>query len=112
MSYQSQAQLTADVEFQQRTRSCMFEQASTYINSGDLRVKALADAILKSRPDVTLTFHNMVCATPGFADKVEDELGEGIEQARILDPEILASVQQLWGVVAGLYYNEDGTPIT
>jgi hypothetical protein len=110
MSYESQAQLTADVVFQQRTRSCMFQQASTFKDSLDPMLVTLSEDLLKSRPDVTLTFHNMICAAPGLADQVIVE-GGIIDQTLILDAEILANTQALYPAVAGLYYNEDGTPI-
>lgn len=109
MSYQSQAQLTADLEFQQRTRSCMFQQAQNQFAGGDPPVAALSDDILKSRPDVMLTFHNMICAAPGLADQVEQEDGT-IDQKLILDAEILANTQALFPQVAALYYNSDGSP--
>jgi hypothetical protein len=50
-------------------------------------------------------------AGPGIADKVDN--GDGtIDQSKVTDADLLSLTQANWPVVAGLYFQEDGTPIT
>jgi len=87
------------------------QQADTYINDQRPNFVAVAEAVLRDESTVTLTFTRLNAAAPGAAEKVDN--GDGtISQENVSDGDLLAATQANWQVVAGLYFNEDGTPKT
>lgn len=107
MSYQSIAQLTDDVWFAARIRSCTVEQAETYKDDARPDWVAVADACLAGNGEMYNAFARIAAAGPGFAETA----GDPPDQTLIADDDILASVQANWPTVAALYYSEDGAPI-
>ncbi len=110
MSYQSQAQLENDPEFQQRTRSVCVQQAGTFRNDARPSWVAVANGILKDEGGLWACFNRLDAGGPGIADKVEQPNG-GIDQSLATDDDLLSLTQANWPTVAALYFNEDGTPI-
>jgi hypothetical protein len=109
MSYQSQAQLENDPEFQQRTRSVTVQQAGTFRNDARPSWVAVANGILKDEGGLWACFNRLDASGPDISDKVE--IADGIDQSLVTDGDLLALTQANWPTVAGLYFNEDGTPI-
>jgi hypothetical protein len=110
MSYETQWKLTYDDEFVSRSKACEIQQADIqFRNDANLANAALANAVLRSEPAVLQAFQVQLPATPGFSDKL-DEKGE-IDSSLIIDAELLAAVQASWPGIAGLFFNDDGTPI-
>ncbi len=111
MSYLAQAQLEGDPMFQGRSRSCATQQAETFINDQRPEFVAVAQAVLRDESNVTLTFVRLNAGGPGIADKADN--GDGtIDQSKVTDADLLSLTQANWQVVAGLWFTEDGTPIT
>lgn len=111
MSYQAQSQLGADSTFIGRTQSATTQQATTYANDQRPEFVATAQAVLRGDPEILSTFTRLAAAGPGIADKADN--GDGtIDQSKVTDADLLSLTQANWPVVAGLYFNEDGTPIT
>jgi hypothetical protein len=109
MTYQSQDQLENDETFQARVRSCVTQQSDTFINDGRPDISNTAYDALRGAEQTLDAFYRMVAASPDFADEVD--LGDGsIDQSKIADVQILASVQQSYPTVASLYYGPDGLP--
>jgi hypothetical protein len=72
---------------------------------------ALAQDVLRGGAETGLAFNRICAAGPGMADKVDT--GDGtIDQALVLDGDLLALVQGNWPVVAALYFDTDGTPLS
>jgi hypothetical protein len=109
MSYQAQDQLTFDLTFTGRVRSCTVQQADIFVNDARPDFVALAHDIMRGDGEKTNAFTRLAAAAPGLADKATTE--DGIDQSLITDDDLLSTVQANWQVVAGLYYAEDGTPI-
>jgi hypothetical protein len=110
MSYQAQDQLTNDVTFSGRVRSCCVQQAETFKDDARPAWVAVANACLQGDGLITNAFIRIEAGGPGIADKADN--GDGtIDQAKITDADLLSLTQANWPVVAGLYFNEDGTPI-
>jgi hypothetical protein len=111
MSYQAQAQLTQDGEFQGRVYAVGVQQADVFRNDARPAYVALATAMMGGDVEIGLTFVRMEAAGPGIADKVDN--GDGtITQANVTDADLLSLTQAVWPTVANLYFNEDGSPKT
>jgi hypothetical protein len=109
MSYQAQDQLTQDVIFGGRSRAATVQQAETFKDDTRLDIVAVANACLQGDGETYLAFTRMAAGGPGIADKVDN--GDGtIDQAKVTDADLLSLTQANWPVVAGLYFNADGTP--
>src|ERR1700761_7042843 len=105
MSYQAQAQLENDPDFQGRTRSVCVQQANTFKDDARPAWVALADGLLRDEGQLWVTFKRLDAAGPGIADKVDN--GDGtIDQTQITDADLLSLTQANWPVVAELYFNE------
>ena len=111
MSFLTQTALESDLGFSNRTRACLTGQSVVFLNDGRADIVALAEALLRDEPGPSATFLRMLAGAPGFADKVEGG-PDGIDSSKIADSEILSAVQAEYPTVAGLYFNDDGTPIT
>lgn len=110
MSYEAQAQLELDHDFQVRVRSCCVQQAGTFKDDQRPAWAALADGVLRDDGGYISTFVRMDAAGPGIADKVDN--GDGtVDQAKVTDADLLSLTQANWPTVAGLYFAEDGTPL-
>jgi hypothetical protein len=110
MSYISQAQLYGDAAFQQRSTSCATQQATVYKDDQRLSFVSLSNEVLRGNGDKLMAFARFNAAGPGIADKADN--GDGtIDQSKVTDADLLSLTQANWQVVAGVYFNEDGTPI-
>jgi hypothetical protein len=110
MSYKSQSDLQNDQDFQARVAAVNIQQAYIYKDSALESYKSLANAIMKDDTTAGSTLLRLDAAGPGVADKVEQPNGD-VDQSLVTDDDLLSLTQANWPVVAGLYYNEDGTPI-
>lgn len=108
MSYQSQTALAEDPDYQGRVRACSIQQAQIFVNDQRPAFVSYAQAVIRQGPEQIAMFH-LTAAAPGIADKVDT--GEGIDQSRVTDDEILSCVQAAWPVASDTYYAEDGSPI-
>lgn len=85
------------------------EQAEIFKDDARPDFVAVADAILRDQGGLYLTFTRMAAAAPGIGDKADN--GDGtIDQENVTDADLLSLTQANWPTVAGLYFNEDGTP--
>jgi hypothetical protein len=109
VSYQTQAQLEANSEFRGRAQAAATEQADSYINDQRPDYVAVADAVLKGSAPQLNAFIRLDAAGPGIAEKV-DIGDDSIDQSLCTDADLLSLTQGSWQVVAGLYFNTDGTP--
>jgi hypothetical protein len=110
MSYQSQAQLAADSDWNGRAQSAATQQANTYLADDRPDWVALAQGVLRGELDKLSTFVRTTAAAPGFADTVDN--GDGtIDQAAVVDDDLVAATQAAWQVIAPLYYAADGSPL-
>lgn len=108
MSYSTIDQLTSDQIFNARVRACCVEQAESFKDAADASYQSLAKDQMVG--GITyLTFVRIEAASPGIAEKATVE--DGIDQSLVPDGDLLSLTQANWPVVAGLYFNEDGTPI-
>jgi hypothetical protein len=110
MSYESQAQLEADYAFQQRSRAAAIQQAEIFKNDERADIVALADGVARDEPGLAVAFIRLGAAGPGIADKVDQGNGT-VDQSLVTDADLLALTQANWPVIAGLYFQSDGTPI-
>lgn len=109
MSYLSIDQLTNDAVFAGRSRAATVQQAETFKDDQRPGYVAVANACLAGRGDIYLAFTRMAAAGPGIGDKADN--GDGtVDQAKVTDADLLSLTQAMWPVVAGLYFNADGTP--
>ena len=108
MSYQDQADLVTDGKFSQRVHACATEQSEIFKDDARPNYVALANAVMKSDGDALGAFVNLTAAAPGIAEKAATD--NGIDQSQVTDDDLLASVQALWPVVAGLYFTDEGEP--
>jgi hypothetical protein len=106
MSFQAIDQLTQDATFGGRVRACAVQQAETFQNDQRPSFVSAANDILKGGSDVVSALIRISAAGPGFADTA----GDPPDQAKILDPDILASVQANFPTVAALFYDDEGNP--
>jgi hypothetical protein len=106
MSFATIDLLTSDSAFNGRIRACCVQQAEVFKDDARPDFVSLANDQLTGGTTY-LTFTRIAAAGPGFADTA----GDPPDQSLIPDADILASIQGSWQVVAGLFYNEDGTPI-
>jgi hypothetical protein len=109
MSYQSQAELENDAWFQQRNRAVCIQQAYSFKDDQRPSWVAVAEGILRDEGGIWPCFNRLAAGGPGIADKAETP--EGIDQSLVTDADLLSLTQANWETVAGLYFNEDGTPI-
>ena len=110
MSYQSIDQLTNDVIFAGRVRSCTIEQAEVFKDDARPDWVAVAGACLAGNGEIYLAFIRIEAAGPGIADKADN--GDGtIDQAKVTDADLLSLTQANWPVVGGLFFTTDGAPI-
>lgn len=107
MSYSTIDQLTNDALFNGRVRACTVQQSETYQNDQRGDMKAAAQAALRGEAEPYLTLARMAAAGPGMADSA----GDPVDQTKIPDDDILASVQANFPTVAALFYTSDGVPI-
>ena len=111
MSYQAQDQLTQDAVFGGRNRAVAVQQAETFKDDARPNWVAVANQCLRGDGETYLAFTRIAAGGPGIADKADN--GDGtIDQAKVTDADLLSLTQANWPVVAGLYFNEDGTPKT
>lgn len=109
MSYQAQAALEVDGAFTSREIACAVQQADTFRNDQRPDFVAVAEAVLRQDGTVSWTFVRLAAAGPGIADKADN--GDGtVDQAKVTDDDLLSLTQAAWPTVAGLYYNDDGSP--
>ena len=107
MTYQAAYQLTADAAFGGRTRACATQQAEIFKDDQRPDYVALAESVMRSEGDPLWAFVNLTASAPGIAGLA----GDPTDQALVTDADLLAAVQALWPVVAGLYFDVDGTPL-
>ncbi len=111
MSYKTQAQLADDVWFQARVRAAAEEQADTYKDDQRPDFVAVAEEVLRGSGELVATFVRLSAAGPGIAEKADT--GDGtIDSSLVTDGDLLALIQAGWQVVAGLYYDDTGAPIS
>jgi hypothetical protein len=111
MSYQSVDQLTDDRVFGGRQRAASVQQAEQFKDDQRQNWVAVAEACLTGNGEIYNAFIRISAAGPGIGDKVDN--GDGtIDQSKVTDADLLSLTQANWPVVAGLYFNDDGTPIT
>jgi hypothetical protein len=109
VSYQAQFQLTNDSDFNGRSQAAATQQAAIFKDDQRANYVALSQDVLRGDLDVLSAFVRANAAGPGIADKVDN--GDGtIDQAKVTDADLLSLTQANWPVVAGLYFNDDGTP--
>jgi hypothetical protein len=111
MSYQSQADLTLDAAFNGRATSAATEQAAAFVNDQRPDWVATARAVLRGESEILGAFVRLDAAGPGIADKVDPEGDGSIDQSLVADADLLALTQGNWPVVAGLYFDADGSPL-
>ena len=110
MSYQAQDQLTNDATFGGRNRAVAVQQAETFKDDARPDWVAVANECLRGNGETYLAFTRIAAGGPGIADKADN--GDGtIDQSKVTDADLLSLTQANWPVVAGLYFNDDGTPI-
>jgi len=98
VSYQTQANLAADQNFQQRLTACTSEQAGAFDDDPDPANASLADRILADATLGLSYFIWPVATAPGF--------GDAADQEAISDGQLLAAVQALWPTVAAIHPDE------
>jgi hypothetical protein len=104
----TQSQLAQDADFEARVSATVLQQADALSHDARPAVVALAKKILGEEPAVW----NLTCLAAAGPGSEGVDNGDGtIDQAKMSDSDILASVLANWSVVAGLYYNADGTPL-
>jgi hypothetical protein len=92
-----------------RCRSAATEQAEIFKDSALPNYVALAESVLRGDGNTIWAFIRIDAAAPGIGDKADN--GDGtIDQSKVTDDDLLSLTQANWQVVAGLYFNEDGTP--
>jgi hypothetical protein len=109
MSYASMAALAKDADFQDRVAACVTIECQS--NLGDVQhpdQSNLAYDVLRGQVHVYEAFTRMVSQTPGVAEAA----GDSVDQSLVSDDLIQAAVVDLYPVVAGMYYNPDGSPWT
>jgi hypothetical protein len=109
MSYESQAALQRDPIFQGRCSACLIQQSDSFINDGRADIAALAASLLRIDIAQTQAFITAVAAGPGLAEKVDN--GDGtIDQSKVTDDDLLATVQAEYPKMAALFFDPDGNP--
>lgn len=109
MTFAGIADLAANPEFAARVNACCTQQADIYKDDQRPDFVALSHDVMKGAAGPLMAFTRQTAAAPGLADKAEQPNGE-IDQTLVEDGDILSAVQANWQDVAGLYFNEDGTP--
>jgi hypothetical protein len=109
MSYQSQAQLEQDPDFQGRSTASAVQQAAVFKDDQRPDFVALAERILVGDHAYTTTFTRLDVAGPGIADKVDQ--GDGtIDQTQVTDADLLSLTQANFPVIADLFFTPEGEP--
>jgi acyl CoA:acetate/3-ketoacid CoA transferase beta subunit len=111
MSYLTYALLTEDIDFGRRSRSCIIEQSNGFLNDSAVDVAALARALLRNEGAQTVAMLQGIAAGPQFDSEVDMDDGT-IDSSKIGDLQILAQCQNVFPVVASLYYDSTGAPIS
>lgn len=109
MSYHAQAQLENDPTFQQRNRAVCIQQAEAFRSDQRPAWVATAEGVLRDEGGLWPTFNRLAAGGPGIADKAATADG-GVDQSKVTDADLLSLTQANWPVVAGLYFQEDGSP--
>lgn len=109
MSYQAQDQLTQDATFGGRTRAATVQQAEIFKDDARPSWVAVANEALRGNGETYLAFTRIAAGGPGIAERVDNHDGT-IDQAKVTDADLLSLTQANWPTVAGLFFNEDGTP--
>lgn len=107
MAYLTQSLLRDDLDFSRRVGGCCVEQAEVFRNDARPDFVALANDVL--RGNRANDFTRIIASAPGIADKVTTGDDNIVDSSKVTDADILSSVQANWQVVAGLYYNTDGS---
>ena len=110
MSYETQALLEADYDFQLRSRAAAIQQADYLKDDPAADLAALAAAILRDDAGPAAALIRLDAAGPGIADKVDVGDG-GIDSSLVTDADLLSLTQANFPTVAALYYAPDGTPL-
>jgi hypothetical protein len=111
MSYQAQSQLEINPDFQGRVNSVNTQQAYIYKDDARPDWVATANALLRAEAGPGSAFLRLDAAGPGIADKVDN--GDGtIDQSKVTDDDLLSLTQANFPVVASLYFDSEGSPIT
>jgi hypothetical protein len=109
MSYQSQAQLEADTEFQGRASAAAVQQSTVFKDDQRPDFVALADAVLSGDYRLTSAFVRLDAAGPGIADTADQ--GDGtIDQSAVTDADLLSLTQANFPVIADLFFTAEGDP--
>lgn len=110
MSYEAQAKLVQDSDFQGRATAAAVEQANTFKDDGRPAFVSLSERLLRGSWEHASAFVRLDAAGPGIADKVDPEDDGTIDQSLVTDGDLLALTQANYPTIADLYFNEDGTP--
>jgi hypothetical protein len=97
-----------DMAFRGRVRACTVEQADSFRADTRPDVVALSNSLLRGEANSTETFIRLTASAPGIADSA-DTGGGNCDQTKVTDLQLLSSVQNGYPMVAGLYYNPDGS---
>jgi hypothetical protein len=108
MSYTVADSLYTDIVFRGRVRACTVEQADSFRADSRPDVVALSNSLLRGEPHTTETFLRLTASAPGIADSA-DAGGGTVDQSKVTDLQLLSSVQNGYPMVAGLYYQPDGS---
>lgn len=95
MTYQTRADLAQDESFRERVTACATEQALVFKDDGRPDMAALANAVIVNPINAT-GLVPLVASAPNFVD-VDDP-------STVADGDILAAVQAVWPVYAGVLY--------
>lgn len=111
MSYETQAALETDPDFQRRNRAAITQEASRLLGDENTmpQDEAAAEAVLRNDPGPAQAFIRLAAAGPGIADKVDT--GDGIDQSLVTDADLLSLTQANWPTVAALYFDDAGAPL-
>jgi hypothetical protein len=90
VSYNSQANLSKDPDFQHRIEMCIAEQAEVFVGDARPEYKGLAFQAVSALETTTAQFVPLVAMRPGITDES-------------VDGDILAAVQFLWPTIGARY---------
>lgn len=102
MTFQSQADLAQDQNFQERVTACCIEQALIFKDDSRFAFYMLSRQYIQM-PTSTVQMITLVSVAPNFKDTVD--------QDTIQDNDILASVQANWSVLGSILYPEPPEPV-
>jgi hypothetical protein len=108
LTYELVYQLSIDPAFNNRVRSCMYEQAQTYQSNPDPATAALAKDVMRGSGAGVQSMIGMIAAFPGMTNApVTITKGDGsvmVDQTAVTDETVLSQVQANWETVANLFY--------